>query len=205
MRILIAAAAAGATVAALGLAVPAAEAAPGPSTAWRQGRFHVDVPGVVGRSDVVLGQPNRDPLQAMPLGNGGLGAAVWSADGLTAQLNRADTLPDRLSPGQLVIPGLAALTGASDYRGRLDLYNGMFVESGGGMTATAYVSAGRDELVVDVTGADPAVAQTARLRLWQPRTPAVRVAGAIGSLSQTWTDTGRPGSSGETFGAMAAV
>jgi hypothetical protein len=29
--------------------------------------------------------------------------------------------------------------------------------------------------------------------------------GAIGTLSQTWTDTGRPGSSGETFGAMAAV
>jgi hypothetical protein len=153
----------------------------------------------------VLGQPNRDPLQAMPLGNGGLGAAVWSANGLTAQLNRADTLPDRLSPGQLAIPGLAALTGAGDYHGRLDLYAGTFVESGGGMTATAYVSAARDELVVDVTGADPAVAQTARLGLWQPRTPSAQAAGGIGSLSQTWTDTGRPGSGGETFGAMAAV
>ncbi|WP_030437693.1 glycosyl hydrolase family 95 catalytic domain-containing protein [Actinoplanes subtropicus] len=182
-----------------------AAAAPSPSTAWRQGRFHVDVPGVVGRSDVVLGQPNRDPLQAMPLGNGGLGAAVWSANGLTAQLNRADTLPDRLSPGQLAIPGLAALTDAADYHGRLDLYNGAFVESGGGMTATAYVSAARDELVVDVTGADPAVAQTARLGLWQPRTPSAQAVGGIGSLSQTWTDTGRPGSGGETFGAMAAV
>jgi hypothetical protein len=32
-------------------------AAAGPSTAWRQSRFHVDVPGVVGRSDVVLRQP----------------------------------------------------------------------------------------------------------------------------------------------------
>jgi len=176
-----------------------------PSTAWRQGGFHVDVPGVVSRSDVVLGQPNRDPLQAMPLGNGGLGAAVWSANGLTAQLNRADTLPDRLSPGQLTIPGLAALTTAGDYHGRLDLYDGTFVESGGGLTATAYVSAARDELVVDVTGADPAVAQTARLALWPPRTPSAQAAGGLGSLSQTWTDTGRPGSSGETFGALAAV
>ena len=114
-----------------GAAGPAA-AASGPSTAWSEGRFHVDVPGVVGRSDVVLGQPNPDPLQAMPLGNGGLGAAVWSANALTAQLNRADTLPDRLSPGQLTIPGLAALTGAGDYRGRLDLYDGLH----GGPVAT---------------------------------------------------------------------
>ena len=198
-------AAVAATVLVLAGAAGPAAAASGPSTAWSEGRFHVDVPGVVGRSDVVLGQPNPDPLQAMPLGNGGLGAAVWSANGLTAQLNRADTLPDRLSPGQLTIPGLAALTGAGDYRGRLDLYDGMFVESGGGMTATAYVSADRDELVVDVTGADPAVAQTARLGLWQPRTPSAQAVGSIGSLSQTWTDTGRPGSSGERFGTMAAV
>jgi hypothetical protein len=33
----------------------------------------------------------------MPLGNGRLDVAVWSGDGFTAQLNRADTLPDRLS------------------------------------------------------------------------------------------------------------
>src|SRR3954454_13499630 len=127
------AAAAAVTLALAGAVGPAA-AATTSTTAWRQGRFHVDVPGVVGRSDVVLGQPNADALQAMPLGNGGLGAAVWSANGLTAQLNRADTLPDRLSPGQLAIPGLAALTGAGDYHGRLDLYAGTFVESGGGMT-----------------------------------------------------------------------
>jgi len=50
------------------------------------------------RSDIVLERPNRDASQAMPLGNGRLGVAVWAAEGLTAQLNRADTLPDRLSP-----------------------------------------------------------------------------------------------------------
>jgi hypothetical protein len=199
-------AAAAAVVALTGVVLPASAAsAATATTAWQRGRFHVDVPGVVSRSDVVLGRPNTQPAQAMPLGNGGLGVGVWSADGLTAQLNRADTLPDRLSPGQLVIPGLAALTGAADYRARLDLYDGMFVESGGGMTATAYVAAGRDELVVDVTGADPGVAQTARLRLWQPRTPTARAAGGVAGLSQTWTDTGRPGSSGATFGAMSAV
>lgn len=175
------------------------------TTAWAHGSFHVDVPGVVGRSDVVLGRPNADPKQAMPLGNGTLGVAAWAAGGFTAQLNRADTLPDRLSPGQVAIPGLARLTGAADFHGRLDLYDGTLVESGGGMTATAYVRTGTDQLVVDVTGADPAAAQTARLALWQPRTPSAQAAGGVATLSQTWTDTGRPGSTGATFGSLAAV
>ena len=75
----------------------------------------MDVAGVIGRSDIVLGRPNLVDGEAMPLGNGSLGVAVWSADGFTAQLNRADTLPDRLSPGQVVIPGLVALTEAKHY------------------------------------------------------------------------------------------
>jgi hypothetical protein len=94
----------------------------------------VDVPGVIGRSDIVLGGANLEPGEAMPLGNGSLGVAVWSAQGFTAQLNRNDTLPDRLSPGQVAIPGLAVLTRANDYSGRLDLYRGEFREQGGGMT-----------------------------------------------------------------------
>ena len=175
------------------------------TTAWHAGAFHVDVPGVVGRSDVVLQRPNTDQKQSMPLGNGTLGAAVWSADGFTAQLNRADTMPDRLSPGQLVIPGLAALTSAPDYTARLDLYNGTFVESGGGMTATAYVQSGTDELVVDVRGADPKTPQTATLKLWEPRTPQTYAAGRVGALSQSWVDEGRPGSDGARYGSLAAV
>src|SRR5882724_5472332 len=67
----------------------------GASTAWHDGAFREDVPGIVGRSDVVLGQPNTAAAQAMPLGNGSLGVGVWAANGFTAQLNRADTLPDR--------------------------------------------------------------------------------------------------------------
>ena len=160
---------------------------------------------MVRQSDVVLGQPNLLPAQAMPLGNGSLGVGLWSANGLTAQLNRADTLPDRLSPGQITVPGLSALAGAPDYHATLDLYDGTFTESGGGMTARAYVPAGQDELVVDVTGANPNVAQTAQLALWQPRTPTAVATGPIGSLAQTWVDNTQPGASGQTFGAMAAI
>jgi alpha-L-fucosidase 2 len=176
-----------------------------PTTAWKSGHFVVDTAGLLSRSDIVLTQPNTLPEEAMPLGNGRLGVAVWAAGGLTAQLNRADTLPHRDSPGQLIIPGLAALTSASDFNGRLDLFNGTLVEHGGGLTATAYVQASTDTFVVDVTGADPNATQTAELRLWPPRTPQTTVSGKTGMLAQTWGDHYGPGASGETFGALAAV
>jgi hypothetical protein len=48
----------------------------------------------------------RDAVPA--LGNGSLGVAEWAANGFTAQLNRSDTMPNRLSPGQLNIGGLTA-------------------------------------------------------------------------------------------------
>ncbi|WP_233843670.1 hypothetical protein [Dyella sp. 2HG41-7] len=183
------------------------------TTAWRDGRFEVDVPGVVSRSDIVLLRPNLQPDQAMPLGNGRLGAAVWSADGMTLQLNRADTLPDRLSPGEVTIPVLQTLTRAADYRGRLDLYNGEFVESGGGMTAKAHIEPDSDVLVIDVTGADPGKRSHVTLQWWAPRTAQIDAHGAVGVLWQSWKDDHRqgqhgdtpPGFSGRTFGALAGV
>jgi alpha-L-fucosidase 2 len=185
---------------------PGAAAQQSPSvTAWKSGHFAIDTAGLLSRSDIVLTQPNPLPEEAMPMGNGRLGVAVWSAGGFTAQLNRADTLPHRDSPGQLVIPSLAALTSAGNFKGRLDLYNGTLVEHGGGLTLTAYVQASTDTFVVDVTGADPDSIQTAELRLWPPRTPQATASGKIGTLSQAWVDHYGPGASGETFGALAAV
>jgi hypothetical protein len=175
------------------------------TTAWHNGEFHVDVAGVIGRSAIVLGQPNLDADEAMPLGNGRLGIAIWSAQGLTAQLNRGDTLPDRLSPGEVVIPGLSALTQAKDYAGRLDLYDGEFQEEGGGMTATAYVLPDTDTLIVDVTGANPNEPQTVLLRLWTPRTTDAVVRGTVGVLSRGWVDDKNPGASGRRFGALSAI
>jgi alpha-L-fucosidase 2 len=176
-----------------------------PTTAWKAGHFFVDAAGMLGRSDIVLGEPNAKPAEAMPMGNGRLGIAVWAADGFTAQLNRADTLPHRDSPGQLVIPGLAALTSAKDFNGRLDLYNGSLVEHGGGMSLMAYVQVATDTFVVDVTGADPNLSQTATLRLWEPRQPNATAANRVGMLEQTWVDHYGPEASGETFGALAAI
>jgi hypothetical protein len=175
------------------------------TTAWQNGAFSENTGGVVSRSDIFLGQPNTADTQSLPLGNGSLGVAAWAANGFTAQLNRSDTMPNRLSPGQVQIPGLAAMTSAPNFTGTLDLYNGVLNESGGGMTMQAWVPAGKDELVVNVTGANPSTQQTADLYLWSGRSPSAAASGAIGSLAQTWVDNSQSGSSGQTFGAMAAV
>jgi len=76
-----------------------------PKIAPEQHVLRVDYAGVIGRSDIVLARPNLLPSQAMPLGNGRLGVAFWSANGLTVQLNRVDTLPDRVPVALVSLPG----------------------------------------------------------------------------------------------------
>ncbi len=175
------------------------------TTAWKSGKFQMDVKGVIGRSDVILQRPNTAPEDAMPLGNGRLGLGIWAENCYTAQLNRADTLPKRLSPGQVVIPSLCKLAKASDYSGRLDLYNGEFTEHGGGITATTYIDDTLDVMVVDVAGADPKSAQTVDLKLWPGRKPEALASGSVGSLAETWRDTNELGASGLTFGSLSAI
>jgi hypothetical protein len=197
-----------ATVAAAGLsttlaAVPAIAAEPhsGGTTAWRNGSLRVDTGGVVSRSDLVLEKPSWQAYQSMPAGNGELGAAVWAEDGFSAQLNRADTFPDLKSAGRLTVPGLFPMMRAPDYQGRLRLYDADLVQQGGGMSARSYVRADRDQFVLEVTGADPDVTQTAELRLWEGRSPTVHAAKGTAALAETFTD----GQSKGTTGAVAAV
>ncbi|NUP35736.1 MAG: hypothetical protein HOY76_01615, partial [Streptomyces sp.] len=182
-----------------------AAAATGPTTAWQNGSFHLDPAGVVSRSNLVLGAPNVSPTASMPLGNGGLGVAAWAENGFTAQLNRSDTMPDRKSPGRLTIPGLSVISHAADFHGELDLTDGVLRESGGGMSLKAWVAAGKDELIVDVSGADPQVPQTASISLWSPRRPTAAVSGTVGTLAETWKDGAPPIGSGRTFGSLAAI
>ncbi|GII55881.1 hypothetical protein Pth03_42700 [Planotetraspora thailandica] len=182
-----------------------AEAAAEATTAWNHGTFEVDPAGIVSRSNLVLGSPNVSPTASMPLGNGSLGVAAWAQGGFTAQLNRSDTMPDRKSPGQLNIPGLSVITHAADFSGLLDLTDGVLRESGGGMSLKAWVSAEKDELIVDVSGANPDIAQTATINLWQGRKPEAAVSGTVGTLAETWVDGNPSIGSGKTFGSLAAI
>ncbi|MFD9741040.1 hypothetical protein [Umezawaea sp. NPDC059074] len=200
-------AAATVTVVGLSTATPAVAAPPTPpgvSTAWRNGAFQLDRHAVVSRANVVLGGPNLANTESLPVGNGSLGAAVWAAGGFTAQLNRVDTFPDRKSPGQVTIPGLAKLVNAPDFAAHLDLYDGVLTETGGGLTARVYVRADTDQLVVDVTGADPNAVQTAQGFLWSGRSPQAQASGSIGTLAETWVD-GPPAGGGKTFGSLLAL
>jgi alpha-L-fucosidase 2 len=167
--------------------------------------FKVDAQGIVRRSDIVLKRPNTMTQEAMPLGNGTLGAAVWAEDGFTAQFNRADTFPLRLSAGQLVVPGLGKLTSSSDFSAKLNMYDGEFQEQGGGLTATAFIQKSTDVFELDVSGADPAVLQTAILKLWEPRHPVLQAADDFAVISETWQDTLEAGASGQTLGSLAAI
>jgi len=187
------------------LVISAAAQAQPEAPASNNGHYRIARQGVVERSDIVLQRPNMKPSEAMPLGNGRLGAAVWAENGLTVQLNRGDTWPVRQSPGQVLLPELKKLTEAANYQGRLNLYNGEFVESGGGMQAAVYVDEAQDALVIDVQGADPETVQTARLMLWAPRKPQAIAHQAVGALAETWLDNKEAGATNETFGSLAAV
>ncbi|EWM16567.1 hypothetical protein [Kutzneria sp. 744] len=192
------------TLTVAGLTIPIQAQAATLTTAWQNGAFQIDRHAVVSRSNIVLAAPNGAATQSLPLGNGTLGAAVWAAGGFTAQLNRDDTFPDRRSPGQVTIPGLSKLTAAADFAAHLDLYDGVLTETGGGLTARIFVRADKDELVVDVKGADPNSAQTVQGNLWSGRSPQAQAAGAVGTLAETWVDNPTGGSS-QTFGSLLAV
>jgi hypothetical protein len=172
----------------------------GATTAWQNGQFNVDVANVVRQSNIVMASANTGVMDMMPLGNGRLGAAVWAANGFTAQLNRAaDTFPWRKSQGWLVISGLTGLGG-----GKLDLYDAMLTRSGSGLTAVAYVLQNKDELVVDVSGANVNTTYTAQIQLWSGRSPVTSTSGAFATLSETWVDNGAGGSN-QTFGTLAGL
>jgi hypothetical protein len=98
-----------------------------------------------------------------------------------------------------------AMPEASDYSGRVDLFNGEFREHGGGLTANVYAETERDVVVLDVRGADPKELQTAELRLWAPRRPNRAQSSGMALLSEIWLDDKAAGASGKTFGSLAAL
>lgn len=160
---------------------------------------------IAARAAIAIEQPNVLPTQAMGLGNGKLGAAFWSAQGLTVKLNRADTLPERRSPGQVTFPDLQVMIGDRLFRGRLDLEEGCLVETGGGISLRAWVDHDADRVIVDMRGLAPEKLQHIRLGLWEPRRPQAAAEADTAVLAESWLDNVQPGASGLRFGSLAAI
>jgi alpha-L-fucosidase 2 len=160
---------------------------------------------IAARASISIEQPNILPMQAVGLGNGKLGAAFWSAQGLTLQLNRADTLPGRRSPGQVTFPDLRIMIADRRFRGRLSLEDGVLEETGGGISLKAWVDHDADRVIVDVRGLAPQKLQRIRLALWEPRSPTASAQADTAVLAETWEDNTQPGASGRQFGSLAAI
>ncbi|MCS7253859.1 MAG: LamG-like jellyroll fold domain-containing protein [Armatimonadota bacterium] len=61
-----------------------------PSTCFRDGKMHINFRALLSRNDVVYLSPATFEFEAIPIGNGKLGAVVWNEDLLSFQLGHSD-------------------------------------------------------------------------------------------------------------------
>lgn len=81
------------------------------------------------KHDIVYNKPNANPLYGLTVGNGKMGAMVWSANGITMQVGNVDASEQAAYSAGLVnlstAPGMDS--GFSTYQQRLSLYDGTLV------------------------------------------------------------------------------
>lgn len=91
------------------------------------GTLNVDYASYLSKHDVVYNAPNTDPKSGLAVGNGRVGAMVWSANGITMQVSGVDASEEGFASQGLVNlysnPGMD--TGYSAYQQRLSLYDGL--------------------------------------------------------------------------------
>jgi hypothetical protein len=93
------------------------------------GQLNVDYASYVSRHDIVFNKPNTDPIRALTVGNGRMGAMVWSANGLTMQLSNVDSSQQTaFGLGLANLATTPAMDGSvTTFQQRLALYDGMLV------------------------------------------------------------------------------
>nr|MCU0781934.1 DUF4082 domain-containing protein [Akkermansiaceae bacterium] len=131
------------------------------------GTLALDRAAWLARNNLVYQSPPFRKTEAIPLGSGRVGCALWidPESGLTAQLNRPEGVPAMASIGRIEIPRLGRMVSARDYRGVLALRDGIFTQTAGPLTVTAFFRWAGEELVIDVSGAAPEEAVTVSLTL----------------------------------------
>ena len=85
-----------------------------------RGVLNVDYAGYQSKNDVVYNKANTNPLYGLPVGNGRVGALVWSANnGLTMQVSGVDTSQQTaFSAGDVTFTTNPALDAGSTKIGR---------------------------------------------------------------------------------------
>jgi hypothetical protein len=138
-----------------------------------RGALNVDYAKYLPRHDVVYNAPNTNPLHGLTVGNGRVGAMVWSQNGLTMQVGNVDASQQAAFSAGLVnintAPGLDA--GGGTFQQRLALYDGMLSTKYGdgatGRTVTILGAPSSEVLGIHVADARPGVtAVTVDLSLW---------------------------------------
>jgi hypothetical protein len=90
------------------------------------GTLNVDYAGYMPKEDIVYNQPNTNPIYGLTVGNGHVGAIVWSQNGLTMQVSGVDTSQQTAFSAGLAnlvtSPGMD--TGYTTFQQRLSLYDG---------------------------------------------------------------------------------
>jgi hypothetical protein len=90
------------------------------------GAMDVNYGNYLSKHDVVYNSPNTTPHSGLMVGNGRMGAMVWSANGITMQVGAVDTSEESAFSGGMLnlytSPGMD--TGYTKYQQRLSLYNG---------------------------------------------------------------------------------
>ncbi|HXB98069.1 MAG TPA: carbohydrate-binding domain-containing protein, partial [bacterium] len=134
------------------------------------GTLNVDYAGYLSKQDVVYNQPETTPTSGLTVGNGRMGAMVWSANGLTMQFNNVDGSEQAAYAAGLVnlytSPGMD--TGYTAFQQRLSLYNGTLTTTyDSNRTVTIMGEAGSEVMGIHVSDTRAGVtAVTLDLSLW---------------------------------------
>jgi len=134
------------------------------------GALNVDYAAYLSKHDVVYNKPNTNPLYGLTVGNGRVGAMVYSENGLTMQVGGVDASQQTaFSAGLVNLSTSPALDdSSSNYQQRLALYDGVLTTSyGPGRTVTVLGSPNSEVMGIHVEDSRTGLASiTLDLSLW---------------------------------------
>jgi len=134
------------------------------------GMLNVDYAGYLPKHDITYNTPNTNPLYGLTVGNGHMGAMVWSANGLTMQVGAVDASEQAAFSAGLVnlstTPGMD--TGTTRFQQVLSLYDGILTTTyDSDRTVTIFGSANSEVMGVHVEDARAGVTSVAfDISLW---------------------------------------